>query len=126
MPSSEPKAVLDQQGGNLALDLFVLSQHVGRLLDTALAGTGVTASRYAVYAQLAPGPRTPRELSETLGLRPTTLSGYLNALQRAGHITTTRHDRDDRSKARLPATDHRRGCRPRSPAMAHPDRWSRD
>ena len=51
--------VLDKAGGNVALDLFVLTERVGTLLSDALAGTGVSASQYAVYAQLFQSPRTP-------------------------------------------------------------------
>jgi hypothetical protein len=43
----------------VALDLFVVDQHLGALLDATLAGTGLTASLYAVYSQLAQGQRTP-------------------------------------------------------------------
>jgi DNA-binding MarR family transcriptional regulator len=89
--------VVDQPGGNVALDLFVLDQHLGMVLDTALVPTGVTASAYAVYGQLAQGPTTPSRLSETLGIRPTTLSGHLATMQKAGHVTRVRNERDGRS-----------------------------
>ena len=89
--------VVDQPGGNVALDLFVLDQHLGAVLDAALAATGVTASAYAVYGQLAREPMTPSRLTEVLGIRPTTLSGYLAAMQRAGHVTRSRNERDGRS-----------------------------
>lgn len=89
--------VVDQVGGNVALDLFVLDQHLGTVLDAALAPTGVTASVYAVYGQLANGPATPGGLSETLGIRPTTLSGHLAAMQRSGHVSRVRNERDGRS-----------------------------
>jgi DNA-binding MarR family transcriptional regulator len=90
--------VVDQTGGNVTLDLFVLTQRLGLLLDAAIADTGLTASTYAVYTQLERGPLTPGQLSETLGLRPTTLSGYLAAMERAGHLTRTRHQADGRSR----------------------------
>jgi DNA-binding MarR family transcriptional regulator len=89
--------VVDQTGGNVALDLFVLDQHLGMVLDSALAAVGVTASLYAVYSQLARGPLTPRALCDLLGIRPTTLSGYVATMQRAGHLTRTRHEQDGRS-----------------------------
>ena len=90
--------VVSQPGATLALDLFVLDQHVGALLDTALAGTGLTASAFAIYSQLARGAQTPGQLSATLGLRPTTLSGHLAAMERAGHLTRTRRQEDGRSR----------------------------
>ena len=89
--------VVDQVGGNVALDLFVLDQHLGMVLDTALAAVGVTASLYAVYSQLARGPLTPKALCDLLGIRPTTLSGYVATMQRAGHLTRVRNERDGRS-----------------------------
>lgn len=49
--------------GNLVLDLFVLHQRIGALLDDALAGTGVRPAEYAVYSQLGIDAMTPRELT---------------------------------------------------------------
>jgi DNA-binding MarR family transcriptional regulator len=95
--ASDEGFVLDQPGGNVALDLFVLDQHLGSFLTRAFEGTGIGPSQYAVYSQLAQGPATPRELCRTLGLRPTTLSGYLAAMDRAGHLHRARSTRDRRS-----------------------------
>jgi DNA-binding MarR family transcriptional regulator len=89
--------VVEQQGANLALDLFVVDQHLGSLMDASLAGTGVTGTLFAVYSQLAVGPRTPGQLSEVLGIRPTTLSGYLATMARSGHTARVRNERDGRS-----------------------------
>jgi len=97
MTTRPARFVLDQRGGNVALDLFVVDQHLGTVLDSALAPTGVTASVYAVYGQLVQAPATPGQLSETLGIRPTTLSGYLATMQRSGHVTRVRNERDGRS-----------------------------
>ena len=97
MTARPARYVVEQPGGNVALDLFVLDQHLGAVLDAALVPTGVTASAYAVYSQLAQGPATPGQLSETLGLRPTTLSGHLATMQRSGHVTRVRNERDGRS-----------------------------
>lgn len=89
--------VLDQRGGNVALDLFVVNQHLGALVDAALAEAGVTAALYAVYSQLAQGPCTPRQVTDTLGVRPTTLSGYLATMEASGHLTRARNQHDGRS-----------------------------
>ena len=83
-PESTRRFVLDQRGGNVALDLFVVDQHLGSLVDATLAEAGITGNLYAVYSQLAQGPRTPGQLSETLGVRPTTLSGYLATMAGSG------------------------------------------
>jgi DNA-binding MarR family transcriptional regulator len=89
--------VVEQRGANLALDLFVIDQHLGSLMDATLAGTGITGTLYAVYSQLAVGPRTPGQLSAVLGIRPTTLSGYLATMARGGHTARVRNERDGRS-----------------------------
>ncbi len=94
---TERRVVLDQPGGNVALDLFVVAQHLGALVDATLAPAGMTASLYAVYSQLAQGPRTPGQLGETLGVRPTTLSGYLATMAGWGHVSRSRNERDGRS-----------------------------
>ena len=36
--------VVEQRGANLALDLFVIDQHLGSLMDATLAGTGLTGT----------------------------------------------------------------------------------
>jgi DNA-binding MarR family transcriptional regulator len=90
--------VLDQRGGNLALDLFVLDQHLGQLVDAALLPTGLTGALYAVYSQLAHQSQTPGQLTKALGVRPTTLSGYLSTMERRGHLSRVRHESDGRSR----------------------------
>jgi DNA-binding MarR family transcriptional regulator len=94
---SEPGPIVDRPGGNLAIDVFVLDQHVGALLDLALRGTGITPAQYAVYSQFGRGDVSPGQLLGTLGLRPATLSGYLTAMENRGHLTRTRDARDRRS-----------------------------
>jgi DNA-binding MarR family transcriptional regulator len=88
---AQRRFVLDQPGGNLALDLFVLSQHLGGMLDAAFTGTGVTPAQYAVYSQLGEQAATPRRLGATLGLAPATVSNYLNTIERRGHLVRTPH-----------------------------------
>jgi DNA-binding MarR family transcriptional regulator len=89
--------VLDQPGGNVLLDLFVLHQHLTALMDEAFDGSGITPAQYAVYSQLGLAPRTPGQLAELLGLRAATLSGYLKAMERRGHLERERSDSDGRS-----------------------------
>lgn len=111
---SEPEFVVDQPGGNLTLDLFVLEQRLGSYLEAALAGVGVTPAQYAVYSQLASGATTPGSLMEILGLRAGTLSGYLAAMERRGDLSRVRNPADGRS-ALLTLTEQgqerRRACR---------------
>jgi DNA-binding MarR family transcriptional regulator len=114
-PESPRRFVVDQRGGNVALDLFVVDQRLGSLLDATLAPAGVTASLYAVYSQLAQGARTPGQLSETLGVRPTTLSGYLATMARWEHVSRSRNQHDGRSSVlSLTEAGHAkvRECRP--------------
>ena len=104
----EDGPVLDQRGGNLALDLFVLDQHLGQLVDAALQPTGLTGALYAVYSQLAARSQTPGQLTESLGVRPTTLSGYLSTMERRGHLSRVRHESDGRSRVLVLTPEGRR------------------
>ena len=83
--------------GNLVLDLFVLHQRIGELMEATLAGTGVRPSEYAVLSQLGGSPPTPRELTDRLGITASTLTGHLAALRRRGHTRTTSNPADGRS-----------------------------
>lgn len=83
--------------GNLVLDLFLLQQRIGELMELALRGTETRPSEYAVYSQLAIGPMTPRELSARLGLTSSTLTGHLDALARRQHVTRSPNPQDGRS-----------------------------
>ncbi|QIG41695.1 MarR family transcriptional regulator [Nocardioides anomalus] len=92
------------RGGNVALDLFVVGQHLGALLEEALAESGLSPAQYAVYSQVADGSTSPKALIEALGLRPATLSGYLNAMEARGDLERTR-DPADRRAHRLALTE---------------------
>ena len=74
------------EDGNLVLDLFVLHQRIGALLEHALRGTGVRPAEYAVYSQLGIDAMTPRLLSDRLGVTASTLTGHLAAIERRGHL----------------------------------------
>jgi len=89
--------------GNLVLDLFVLQQRIGALLDAALRGTGVRPAEYAVYSQLGIDAMTPRELTARLGVTASTLTGHLAAIERRGHLVRT-VDPSDRRSHRLELT----------------------
>lgn len=86
------------EDGNLVLDLFVLQQRIGALLDTALQGTGVRPAEYAVYSQLGIDAMTPRDLTDRLGVTASTLTGHLAAIERRGHLTREVDERDRRSR----------------------------
>ncbi|MFC7493874.1 MULTISPECIES: MarR family winged helix-turn-helix transcriptional regulator [unclassified Nocardioides] len=83
--------------GNMVLDLFVLQQRIGELMELALDGTGVRPAEYAVYSQLGIAAMTPRELGDRLGLTASTLTGHLAALERRAHARKVPHPGDRRS-----------------------------
>lgn len=108
----------DRRNGTLALDIFVLDQRLGALLSTAMAGADLRPAEYAVYSTLADRPATPGELSDRLGIPPSTLSGYLTHMTRAGHLHREPNPLDGRS-AQLTLTDSGRECVERSRASFH-------
>lgn len=104
--------------GNVVLDLFVLQQRIGELMEAALAGTGVRPAEYAVYSQLGIAAMTPRDLGARLGVTPSTLTGHLAALERREHVRRTANPADGRStlveltpSGRATLTTCRRGFR---------------
>lgn len=88
--------VLDEPGGNVLLDMFVLDQRLAALLKTSLLVEGVSPAHYAVYAQVGRGVETPGELAERLSLSPGTLTGYLDVLERRGHLLRAKSPDDGR------------------------------
>lgn len=95
--------------GNLLLDLHVLDQRIGDLIEAALVGTGVTPAEFAVYSQLGIAAMTPRQLSRRLGVKRSTLTGHLATLTRRGHLSRTANPTDARSY-RIELTDAGRAC----------------
>ena len=83
--------------GNLVLDLFVLHQRVGDLMEGTLEGTGVRPAEFAVHSQLGIAAMTPRELSARLGVTASTLTGHLASLERRGHTRRVANPADGRS-----------------------------
>ncbi|EIE52112.1 ArsR family transcriptional regulator [Citreicella sp. 357] len=68
----------------LAIDAFAALAH-----DTRL-------SVFRLLVRRGPGGTPAMELARLLDLRPSTLSGHLSALRRAGLVTTQRHHREIR------------------------------
>ena len=95
--TTTPQRQVGAPDGNLVLDLFVLQQRIGELMELALAGTDVRPAEYAVYSQLGIAPMTPRELCGRLGVTPSTLTGHVEALARREHVTRVRDPLDGRS-----------------------------
>lgn len=113
---SEARRQVGTENGNLVLDLFVLDQRVGALLEVALGPTGVRPAEYAVYSQLRHGPMSPSLLCARLGVSRSTMTGHLAALHRRGDTTREPDPADGRSY-RVALTESGRerleDCRPR-------------
>jgi DNA-binding MarR family transcriptional regulator len=88
---------LGDQG--LFFSIFLVSQRVGQLLSIALAESGLSPTEYAVYSALAAieEPVTPTELAGRLSIRPSTLTGYLSAMSKRGHLSRLANPADRRS-----------------------------
>ena len=94
MPTKRPEREI-----SLLFDLFVLNQHVRRLLAAGLADAPLRADEYAVYSLLfEQGPLTATEMSGRLGTPLTTLLDYLRAMDARGHLRRDRHPRDGRAQ----------------------------
>lgn len=88
---------IGEPDGNLVLDLFVLHQRVGDLMEATLDGTGVRPTEFAIYSQLGIAPMTPRRLTARLGAPASTLTGHLATLERRGHTRRRSNPADGRS-----------------------------
>lgn len=84
---------------SLLFDLFVVNQHVRRLLGAALADAPLTADEYAVYGLLfEQGPLTATEMSKRLGMPLTTLLDYLRTMSSRRHLRRRPHPSDGRAQ----------------------------
>lgn len=77
---------------------WLVARSVGDLIDTALAGTGLTGDEFAVYSMLAAsGTVTPGELARWMAAPPTTVSSYVKRLEARGHVAREPNPDDARS-----------------------------
>ena len=75
-----------------------LSQLTRTLLDEHLAGSGLSASDFAVYSVVrAEAPVTPTRLATVLGMPSTTLSYVIRQMERRGHLRRVANPQDGRS-----------------------------
>lgn len=82
----------------LLLQPYVLAQLAGAVVDRGVAGSGLSASEYALTSWLdVQGSATPSQLADDLGIAPTTLSSMLDRLVRKKQIRRARHPDDGRS-----------------------------
>jgi DNA-binding MarR family transcriptional regulator len=88
-----------ERGISLLFDLFVLNQHVRRLLATALAEAPLRGDEYAVYSLVfEQGPLTATEMSRRTGMPLSTVLDYLRTMEARGHLRRERHPRDGRAQ----------------------------
>ena len=78
--------------------VYALSRQSGQLLATCFEGAPLTPDDFAVYSALRlVAPATPSSLASTLGMRQSTLSGYLRRMEQRQHLARRRHPHDGRS-----------------------------
>lgn len=83
---------------SVLFDVLVADGRTGLLLASALEGTGLQPTEYGIYSVIVEGgPITPGELAHRLGMRASTLSGYLAAMARHGHLRRFPNPQDRRS-----------------------------
>lgn len=92
---------MKQPGRNISLlfDLFVLNQHVRRLVTAALADVDLRADEYAVYSLLfEQAPLTATGMARRMGMPLTTVLDYLSAMDQRRHLRREPHPRDGRAQ----------------------------
>ena len=90
-----------QPGRNISLlfDVFVLNQHVRRLVTAALADVDLGADEYAVYSLLfEQAPLTASGMARRMGMPLTTVLDYLSAMDQSRHLRREPHPRDGRAQ----------------------------
>ncbi len=101
----------------MLLQIFVLSQVTGALVEEIVEGSGIAGNEFAVHSTVtALGPLTPTELARHLGTPPTTLSATIARLVEKGQLRRRRNPEDGRSyvleaTARGRRTQERNGAR---------------
>jgi DNA-binding MarR family transcriptional regulator len=104
----------------LFFSIFLVRQRIGQLLSIALADSGLSPTEYAVYSALAAiaEPVTPTELADRLSIRPSTLTGYLTAMSKRGHLSRLVNHADRRSFLVQLSRTGREACAKGSRAVA--------
>jgi DNA-binding MarR family transcriptional regulator len=84
---------------SLLFDVWLVNQATTRLVDDALAPTGITGDEFALYSLLRGyGPTTATQIGRWTGMRTTTLSVALKRLHGRGHTTQAPNPADGRSR----------------------------
>ncbi|GAA0966209.1 hypothetical protein GCM10009555_007490 [Acrocarpospora macrocephala] len=83
---------------SLLFDVWLVMSLASRLLDDALAGSGLTGDDFGMYSLLRRfGPVTPSQLSRWTGMGATTVSAYLKRMDARSHTERTPNPADRRS-----------------------------
>lgn len=83
---------------SLLFDVFTAGQAVSRLLATAMRGSPLTPSEYAIYSAIFElEAATPTALAARLALPLTTLVDQVRVLEARGHTARLPHPTDGRS-----------------------------
>jgi DNA-binding MarR family transcriptional regulator len=100
---------LPERPQNILLQIFVVDQLAGALLERAFRGKRTSPGEFALASVInAFAPVTPTELSRFLGIPPTTLSSRLARLEAAGLVRRRRNPSDGRSYLLEPTAAGRR------------------
>lgn len=82
----------------LFLQVYVVSQLVGRVVAEQVAAAGLSATEHAVHSSIAAlGSVTPTDLARRLGLPATTLSATIAQLVKRDELRRARNPADGRS-----------------------------
>ncbi len=106
--TSAPSATLES---SVCFALYSSLQTTLQLYRDLLAPWGLTYQQLIVLAVVwERGEVSPGELAEALWLDPSSVSGLLNRMEKAGLVARA-HDTADRRAVRVTATDHSLGLR---------------
>jgi DNA-binding MarR family transcriptional regulator len=102
-------------------EIGIIAQLSGNAFEGVMTG-GMTLPQFTVLNHLVRlgGNRTPLEIARAMQVTKGTMTNTLGHLQRAGHITIRRDDRDGRSK-RVDITDSGRAARDAAIAAMAPE-----
>jgi DNA-binding MarR family transcriptional regulator len=99
---------MDLRVEGIAVRLQVLSKHLDRLREAALAAHGLQNWGFKTLHMLrrggAPYRATPGQLAAQLGMSPAAMTNRLDALELEGYVKR-QHDRDDRRRVLVTLTE---------------------
>ncbi len=86
------------KGTTLLFDVFVLAQAVQEMLAEGMTGSPLTPSEYALYSHVGEvGPCPPSQISRDLRVPATTVTVWVRAMLRRGHVERHPSREDGRS-----------------------------